>query len=128
MIHIPDISKMVVRRNEMGAEPITIRCIGGHARWIRMLGTVILQADIIIDSAAETALAYLGSHESRFDLEISYSSHGQNATLIGTQFFGCAAREVSGRDFAIKPYGQPCRRYQMTISAENSGSIQEPAR
>jgi hypothetical protein len=118
MIRIPDISIMVVHPSEARAEPFRMRCMGGHARWTRVLGTLILQADIIMDAVAHSALAYLGSKQSRFDLDIGYSKHDPDGALMVTQFVGCGARELSGRDLATRPYGQLCRRYQMTIRAE----------
>jgi hypothetical protein len=40
---------------------IQIPCVGGHARWSQILGTLILQADIIAGSTAEAALEWLRS-------------------------------------------------------------------
>ena len=125
MIHIPDISVMRIRPSllEGCVEGFAVKCVGGHARWLPPLGTLTLQADVVMDAAAQSALDYLSSAEARFDLEISYSQHTPEPSSQGAQCLSCAVREISSRELAMRPDGHPCRRYQMAIQAASASAL-----
>jgi hypothetical protein len=118
MVRLPSIVVIRVVPAEPPVDCLTVRCLGGRAKWSPDSRALSLKADVIDDEAHDKWADFFASRPPAFELELDCQTGASPQEITKTHFSRCAQATLEWRSATARPKGPATSHYYLKAIAE----------
>jgi hypothetical protein len=120
MIRLPKIVTIRVAPAEHRAGWLTLRCLGGRAKWTEESRTLSLKADVPDEETHDKWLDFFASKPCSFRMEVDWQLNDSSNKISTSCFAKCRDAALELRSATVRPKGASSTRYYLKTIAEPS--------